>query len=316
MSNQNGKEARKIIIKRFDVVEGAHHGGAWKIAYADFVTAMMAFFLVMWLINATTEEQRKGIANFFNPMAVWKDMPPPVDNVLPAAPEPVSLETKAVALKPGKDQYGKPVQGGASGAQTARDQSASSTHTAQIVVLHDNQIQPGEPPVTSSPQNADQKAEQAARMAAAQKIQALISNAPELAGVRSQVSVSAGDDGLHIQIADSDHQPMFALGKSTPDAHAVQLIKAIVPYLEKLHGKLSIAGYTDATPYRPGQMSNWSLSSARAVAVRDLVVQNGFPDGRLKSVSGYADRNLFDPTQPLNPRNRRIVLVLSPDISQ
>ncbi|MBS1101831.1 OmpA family protein [Gluconobacter sp. Dm-62] len=311
MSNQNGKEARKIIIKRFDVVEGGHHGGAWKIAYADFVTAMMAFFLVMWLINATTEEQRKGIANFFNPMAVWKDMPPPVDNVLPAAPEPVSLETKAVALKPGKDQYGKPSQGAAR-SQQAKDQSPSSVHTAQIVVLHDSQIQPGEPPVTP----ATEKAEQEARAAAAQKIQALISNTPELADVHSQVSVTVGDDGLHVQIADSEHQPMFAMGQSSPNPHAIQLIRAVVPYLEKLHGKLSIAGYTDAAPYRPGQLSNWSLSSARAVAVRDLVVQSGFPDGRLKSVSGYADRNLFDPTQPLDPRNRRIVLVLSPDISQ
>ncbi|MBS1096085.1 OmpA family protein [Gluconobacter sphaericus] len=311
MSNQNGKEARKIIIKRFDVVEGGHHGGAWKIAYADFVTAMMAFFLVMWLINATTEEQRKGIANFFNPMAVWKDVPPPVENVLPAAPEPVSLETKPVALKPGKDQYGK-VSQEAGGSQQGKGQTAPGVHTAQIVVLHDSQIQPGEPPVTPSVQ----KAEQEARAAAAQKIQALISNTPELADVRSQVSVTVGDDGLHVQIADSDHQPMFAMGQSSPNPHAVQLIKAIVPYLEKLHGKLSIAGYTDAAPYRPGQLSNWSLSSARAVAVRDLVVQSGFPDRRLRSVSGYADRNLFDPTQPLNPRNRRIVLVLSPDISQ
>ncbi|WP_408873176.1 flagellar motor protein MotB [Gluconobacter roseus] len=311
MSNQNGKEARKIIIKRFDVVEGGHHGGAWKIAYADFVTAMMAFFLVMWLINATTEEQRKGIANFFNPMAVRKDMPPPMDNVLPAAPEPVSLETKPVAVKPGKDQAGKLPQG-PTAQQKTDPATAPSVHTAQIVVLHDNQIQPGEPPVAP----ASAKATQEARIAAAKKIQALVSNMPELADIRSQVSVTVGDDGLHIEIADSDHLPMFAMGQSAPDSHAVKLIKAIVPYLEKLPGKLSIAGYTDATPYRPGQLSNWSLSSARAVAVRDLVVQSGFPDGRLKSVSGYADRNLFDPAQPLSPRNRRIVLVLSPDISQ
>ncbi|GBR70690.1 flagellar motor protein MotB [Gluconobacter kanchanaburiensis] len=311
MSNQNGKEARKIIIKRFDVVAGGHHGGAWKIAYADFVTAMMAFFLVMWLINATTEEQRKGIANFFNPMAIWKDMPPPVDNVLPAAPEPVSLETKAVALTPGKDQYGKPLQGAAT-ARQGREQNASSVHTAQIVVLHDSQIQPGEPPVAPPAL----KAEQEARADAAKKIQALISNTPALADMRSQVSVTVGDDGLHIQIVDSDHQPMFAMGQSSPDPHAVKLLRAIVPYLEKLPGKLSIAGYTDATPYRLGQLSNWSLSSSRAVAVRDLVVQSGFPDGRLKSVSGYADRNLLDAIHPLSPSNRRIVLMLSPDISQ
>ena len=86
MSKKNGKEARKIVIKRFEVVEGGHHGGSWKIAYADFVTAMMAFFLVMWLINATTEEQRKGIANFFNPMAMQKDTPPPLGSVLPPDP--------------------------------------------------------------------------------------------------------------------------------------------------------------------------------------------------------------------------------------
>lgn len=307
MSKAGGKDERKIIIKRFEVVEGGHHGGSWKIAYADFVTAMMAFFLVMWLINATTEEQRRGIANFFNPMAIQQDIPPPAENVLHLVPEPVASSQKPAAVHPGNPAGAQP-DNGAPGKDHLSEKDEGDRST-RIVVLHDRQIQPGEP-VANTDGQAAQKAE--LRRAAIQIGKALDA-APELAEVRSQVSVKAGDDGLHVEIADSDHQPMFALGSAAPTKYASNLLKTVAPYLEKLPGHLSVSGYTDAAPYRPGLPSNWSLSSDRAVAARDVLVRSGFPDRRLKAVTGYADRNLFDPANPLSARNRRVVLVLSPD---
>ncbi|EHH68620.1 flagellar motor protein MotB [Gluconobacter morbifer] len=305
MSN-NGQE-QKVIIKRFDVVAGGHHGGSWKIAYADFVTAMMAFFLVMWLINATTEQQRRGIASFFNPIAA-DETSSPLETVIPPVDSTPKAETnRPLTLEPGRTEGIHP-DDGTSGRQTSSPRT-TGIHSAQIVVLHDNQVQPGEAPVTDGPTAQ----EHAARIQAASQIRKVVSAASDLADVQSQVTVRAGDDGLHVEIADTDHQPMFALGQARPDARTVRLLRLIVPYLERLHGQLSVAGYTDAAPFRPGQPSNWSLSSARAVSVRDILVQSGFPDRRLRSVSGYADRNLFDPAHPLDPRNRRIVLVLSTD---
>ncbi|MBS0994416.1 OmpA family protein [Gluconobacter cerinus] len=304
MSKANGKDERRIIIKRFEVVEGGHHGGSWKIAYADFVTAMMAFFLVMWLINATTEEQRKGIANFFNPIAVQQDAPPKL-SVMPDL-SPIASSDRPMAVKPGQAAGPNP-DDGPSG-QNHLPQKDAEKHSAQIVVLHDGQIEPGEP---VSGQGAF--THKPAFQNAADQISRALNAPSQLADVRDQVSIQVGDDGLHVEIADSEHQPMFALGSATPMPRALQLLRLVAPYLEKLPGHLSIAGYTDAAPYKAGLPSNWSLSSSRAVAARDVLVQAGFPDRRLQTVSGYADRNLFDHANPLSPRNRRVVLVLSPD---
>lgn len=312
MSNHNGKDARRIVIKRFDVVSGGHHGGSWKIAYADFVTAMMAFFLVMWLINATTEEQRKGIASFFNPLAMERETPPPSDTIVLPNPSPLVLTTKPIGVKPEKNQIRQNSENGASAPADKHDNDPVA-HSAEIIVLHDHQIMPGESPrstyrIMSPPHEAEESA--------AAQIRDLVNSVPEFSNIRSQVSVTNGDDGLHVQIADSEQKPMFAIGQASPNFRAIRLLNAIVPYLEKLNGRLSINGYTDAAPYRPGQLTNWSLSSARAVAVRDLMVQSGFPDSRVSAVSGYADRHLLDPSNPLNPKNRRIVLVLSPDVAK
>ncbi|MFT8355426.1 MAG: flagellar motor protein MotB [Gluconobacter japonicus] len=307
MLKAGGKDERKIIIKRFEVVEGGHHGGSWKIAYADFVTAMMAFFLVMWLINATTEEQRRGIANFFNPMAIQQDIPPPAENIIHLVPDPVASSQKPAAIHPG-DPAGAHPDNGEPGKDHLLNKDAGDRST-QIVVLHDRQVQPGMPPAAPHGQDA-QKGE---LRRAATEISKALDGAPQLADVRSQVSVSLGDDGLHVEVADSDHQAMFPLGSAVPTRHASDLLKLIAPYLEKLPGRLSVSGYTDAAPYRPGLPGNWSLSSDRAVAARDILVNSGFPDRRLKAVTGYADRNLFDPANPLSARNRRVILVLSPD---
>ena len=314
MSKKNGKEARKIVIKRFEVVEGGHHGGSWKIAYADFVTAMMAFFLVMWIINATTEEQRKGIANFFNPMAMQKDTPPPLGSVLPPDPAPLATSPPPSIIAT-RDKSGGDPRYDDIGPRKRSGQDPE--RSAQVVVLHDNQLRPGEIP-RSGPESAQQAGFRTGsgmyQDGVVRQIRSAITDDKGLSAVKSQVAVTSGDDGIHIQIADSEHEPMFHLGSALPNPYAIKLLQKIVPYLDKIPGQLSIAGYTDAAPYRPGLPGNWALSTERAVSARDILVQAGFPDWRLKSVSGHADRELFDAAKPLSPKNRRIILILSPEI--
>lgn len=289
---------RSIIIKRYDVVEAAHHGGAWKIAYADFVTAMMAFFLVMWLINATTEEQRRGIASYFNPMAIQKDVPPPVENMLGTETSPLATTAQSVVVHEGEFS-GHHADNGR-GAATAK----VTDQTSQIIPLHERAVRVGETPVQFAPAQYER-----ARIADAMK-QAILEN-PALDAVRGQISMTQGDDGLHIQISDSEREPMFALGNVAPTPHAHALLVTIAPYLMQLSGLISVAGYTDAAPFREGALSNWQLSGGRATSARDVLVQAGLPDWRFHAMSGYADRDLADKAHPFAPENRRVVLIVA-----
>ncbi|GBR52301.1 chemotaxis protein MotB [Neokomagataea thailandica NBRC 106555] len=299
MPTSSPTEKRSIIIKRYNVVEAGHHGGAWKIAYADFVTAMMAFFLVMWLINATTEEQRRGIASYFNPMAIQKDVPPPVDNMLGTDASPLATTAQAVVVHEGEFSGHKADNGRGAVTAHATDQST------QIVPLHDRPAQPGE---TAPTPRGTQKAHQAAVM---REIQAAIGANAALHTLRDQVSITQGDDGLHIQIADSEKESMFALGAVEPTEHAKALLVTIAPYLARMAGAVSVAGYTDAAPFHSGSLSNWQLSGGRAAAARDILVHAGLPDWRFHQISGYADRDLAEPAHPLAAVNRRVVLVVA-----
>jgi chemotaxis protein MotB len=291
--------ARPIVIRKEEIIESGHHGGAWKVAYADFVTAMMAFFLLMWLINATTTAQRIGLADYFS---------------------------KANVLNRGASGEGKPFGGSDpfdSGAL------ASNLGTIQIMPGH-NQPQSIHPPVPHAqarqpltgpapathmldkgvPQ-VDAKAEEAAFRDAAQKMRNAIDADKSLAPYAGQISITVTPDGIKIQIIDSHNQPMFALGSATP-ALATRLILAkIAPVLAKLAHPISIAGYTDARAYTDSSQSNWLLSVERANATREVLVGNGLPETDLSQVAGYADRELLHPEDPLAAANRRITITIA-----
>ncbi|QDH16243.1 flagellar motor protein MotB [Swingsia samuiensis] len=294
MAKNVEKNIRPIIIKRIEVIEGGHHGGSWKIAYADFVTAMMAFFLVMWLINATTDEQRKGIANFFNPLGMQSTAPSTESNIIPSKFYPISSShhLPGIQTQPTKEEQSEQV------IKNGRKEDLNH----RIIVLHKgDQIQ-------IKTQAQVQKEEFSNSV---EQIQKAINVLPELKDVKNQINIHVEKDGLHLEITDSEQVPMFALGDSHPTQHAIHLLQVVAPYLQKLSGDLTISGYTDASPYKEGGLSNWSLSSARAVAARDILVQSGFSDHRIKAINGYADRHLFNPQNPMDPKNRRIILVLS-----
>ena len=329
MPRQGGKKGdnapRPILLRREEVQAAPHHGGAWKIAYADFVTAMMAFFLVMWLINAVTEDKRRGIASFFNPLA--EDTVQPVNTMLPIDPAPFS-RTQASGKRD------KPEKSSAENISQSQSSAAVSEHPTDIMPQmaaadrapsHGNTPHPSKnddvgnqtaskrtiPGDTSASTNAARdRAVRAQAEAVRQEINHALERNPALRATIGQVRVSTGSDEIRISIEDNDRQPMFARGSTALDPHAIGLLKSIAPVIIAMPGELSIAGYTDAAAYRPGQINNWTLSAMRADAARETLVKAGFPDWRLRSVTGHAEHELANPEQPLAAGNRRIVLTM------
>ncbi len=290
-SKANGRPI--VIIRKEEVAGGGHHGGAWKVAYADFVTAMMAFFLLMWLINATTEAQRIGLADYFS---------------------------QANVLNRGASGEGKPFGGsdpfdsGALASNRGTVQITPGNHAPQTWQPHPSLPSKGiTPAMRDALHQADQRAEQAAFQAAAQTMRDAINAAKSLAPYSNQITISVMPDGLKIQIIDAHNQPMFAIGSAVPGAATQEILTKIAPVLAKLAHPISIAGYTDARPYADAAQSNWLLSVERADATRSLLVSGGLPESDLTQVAGYADRQLLHPEDPLAASNRRITITVAKD---
>ena len=346
-----------IIIRREEVVEGGHHGGAWKVAYADFVTAMMAFFLLMWLLNATTEEQRKGLADYFSPNNVmarntsgfgapFGGRTPNIDGSL--ASDRGAIQVVLAPPHPNIDsdedegdvpaQTAPPKVAGAALIPTARDGGTAAALRAVASSDADPQADPvpaGLPDLTGkadSRQQADagrpdaqspnqQPPNQASRAAAereqleraAQQIQDAVRNDPALASIAKQLQVDLTPEGLRIQIVDEDKQPMFASGSAALNDRARALLAKVAPVLLRLPEGISIAGHTDAQPYRGGDRSNWDLSADRANATRRLLTDAGLPEARIHAVAGHADRDPLLPGDPRAAANRRIAIVVLRD---
>ncbi len=338
-----GSRPNVIIIRREEVVEGGHHGGAWKVAYADFVTAMMAFFLLMWLINATTEDQRRGIAAYFSPMAKVENgfsatgmvpggATPVSDGAQLIDQGPAQLATLAAHADTSKtDNDGQPDTGTADTSQPGQTGAAVPATTIAVRVPATPIAPPGPPAapvapvvplahagtamVDGSPGDADGSAahalvEEKTLHETAQRLRDAVARDPTLTAVAGQMAIDVTPEGLRIQIMDAEHKPMFDNGATIPTERAQALLRVAARFIIGLPESVSIGGHTDAAPYRTGQLSNWSLSSRRADAARDVLVAAGLPDARLSNVTGYADRKLLLPADPLSPANRRIVLTL------
>ena len=305
-----------VIIKKEEVVEGGHHGGAWKVAYADFVTAMMAFFLLMWLLNATTEAQRRGLADYFSPSNVMA----PTSS---GSGKPFSGRTPYAEGQMASDQGATQVIPGV--AEPQPDAQEDDTLSTVATALHsgdgsdqdssDSATGNGTPSNSDTPTDAQIAAARAAAekknfQAAAAEIKQAIASDPALAGLGQQLAVDMTREGLRIQIMDGDKQAMFATGSADLDDNAKLLLQKIGPVLQKLTESVSIAGYTDAQPYTAGDRGNWELSADRANATRRYLEQLGLPGTRVASVSGNADRDLLLPDQPLAAANRRIAIVV------
>ena len=328
-----------IIVRREEGGGHAHHGGAWKVAYADFVTAMMAFFLLMWLINATTEEQRRGIADYFNPTNVLSSAQSgsgrPFGGQTPNDDAAMVSTTGTIQVQPGKrpvvmdideDDSQTPAEPvprreGPRGQEDAEN-ARLVLRTPPGALVGPEQPRGGpaaEPSLEQRPENAGEadlrqelaKREREAFEAAAEQIREAVRSDPALADLNRQLLIEQTPEGMRIQLVDAERQPMFALGGAAPNDRARALLLRVGQVIQRLPNAISIAGHTDSTPFRGGgERSNWDLSTERANVTRRLLVDAGIADNRIKSLAGHAERDLLIPEQPTAAANRRVSITL------
>jgi len=273
------KKLQPIIIKRVKKAGHVAHGGAWKIAYADFVTAMMAFFLLMWLLGSTSEGDKKGLSDYFqSPMKV--------------------------AMQGGTGAGASPsvINGGGADLTQSSGQSRRSDSTdAKAKKQSGDQAKAA---------RARLDAEKLAELSA--KISAIISSTPKLAEFSKQIKLSMTPDGLQIQIVDDQKRPMFDSGSASVKPYMRDILQEIGTALIDIDNKISMDGHTDQTPYGAGARgySNWELSADRANASRRELVAAGMPDDKIARVMGLASSVLLDEDNPRSPANRRISITV------
>ena len=267
---------RPIVIKRIKKVVGGSHGGAWKIAYADFVTAMMAFFLLMWLLGSVDGGKLNGISEYFK-------MP---------------LKTALAG-------------GSSSGESTLIMKGGGKDPTAEAGLVRNGQASPAEE-AKKAAKAAQAKAEAAMMRALKEKLERMIESNPKLKPFKNQVLIDITSEGLRIQIVDEKHRPMFGLSSTEMQPYTRDILKEIAGALNDLPNRISLSGHTDATVYATGDKnySNWELSADRANAARRVLVAGGLEENRLMRVLGSSSAVLLDPEDPMNPINRRISIIL------
>jgi len=275
-------EKRPIVVKRIKKVAGGHHGGAWKIAYADFVTAMMAFFLLMWLLASASEGDLRGIAEYFK--------------------TPLK-----VALSGGKSsgEGATLIQGG-----------------GQDLTRSEGQVKKGKTPLEKTAINIKMVQEEVLRMEKEKEIKKLkelkesiekaIEASPKLQQFKKQILLDITSEGLRIQIIDEKNRPMFQSGSAKLEPYTKEILYEIGTMLNQVPNKVSLSGHTDAQAYSIGDKGygNWELSSDRANATRRELILGGIDENKIVRVVGLSSAVLFDKNDPLNPQNRRISLIV------
>ncbi|MFN7041354.1 MAG: flagellar motor protein MotB [Acidovorax temperans] len=273
------KKLQPIIIKR--VKKGGHaaHGGAWKIAYADFVTAMMAFFLLMWLLGSTAKGELQGISDYFS--------------------SPLKV---AMAGGDGSGNSSSVIPGGGNDLSKVHGQVRRSDTDSEKARRQSID--------TARAERAKQDAERIKTLQA--KIDALITENPRLNEYKSQIRIDVTPDGLQIQIVDDQNRPMFDSGSAMVKPYMRDILREIGAALNGVENRVSLAGHTDAVPYSNSDRgySNWELSSDRANATRRELVAAGMPDAKLGRVVGLAASDLLEPDNPRSAANRRITITV------
>ena len=266
-------EPPPIIVKKVIVQSTeAHHGGAWKVAYADFVTAMMAFFLLLWLLGSTTEAQRKGLADYFTPTLVkLKEQSAGSDGLLGGA----SLTDP--------DNY---------------PHRAAQTGTEAITLPRD------------ASGGAQEGQTQIKRMQ--RRLEEKVAVSKRLKQLMRQVRMVQTVEGTRIDLVDDADFSMFSLGTTVLTDDARQLLGVIADTIAPERELVTIRGHTDALPWKSGvKANNWSLSAGRAEATRQALMREGIGEGRFRRIEGVADRELLIADNPQDPRNRRMSILLS-----
>ncbi|AZP10628.1 MULTISPECIES: flagellar motor protein MotB [Undibacterium] len=272
------EELRPIIVKRIKKVAGGHHGGAWKIAYADFVTAMMAFFLLMWLLGSDAKGNLQGIAEYFK----------------------------------------TPLKVAMAGGDGSGDSSSIIKGGGKDLSLREGQNRKGEVESPKKSYNLQAAEAALAKVDAErlkvlkEKIEAAIDSSPSLKQYRKQLLLDITTEGLRIQMVDEQNRPMFASAKADLQPYTREILHEIGRTLNDVPNRISLSGHTDAAPYGSGEKgySNWELSADRANASRRELIYGGMDETKVLRVVGLSSSVLFDKNDPLNPINRRISIIV------
>jgi chemotaxis protein MotB len=278
---RNEPEPRPIIVKKIIAADhGGAHGGAWKVAYADFVTAMMAFFLLLWILGATTEKQRKGIADYF-------------------APTLVELREKSAGSNGpfggdsivAKDNYPhKAMQTGTKGITIPKDATGGAKEGAAAIRSRDR----------------------ARFQSIKEALEKRIKSDPSLRHLQKSVRFTDTREGLRIDLVDQADFAMFSLATARLLPDARRLMAEVAKVIGAVPNAVIVRGHTDALPYASGQTTNnWTLSTARAEATRQVLADSGVAGGRFARIEGVADREPYIPADAYDPRNRRMSITLS-----
>jgi chemotaxis protein MotB len=276
---RNEPQPRPIIVKKvIEAGHGGHHGGAWKVAYADFVTAMMAFFLLMWLLGMTDEEKRKGIADYFTPTLVEYKQNSAGSNGFLGGDSLIS-----------KDNY---------------PHKATQTGNRAIVIPKST---------TGGPEAGDTIAQDRQRFEALKRaLEQRMASDPELRALKPNVRMIETREGLRIDLVDEADFSMFALSTNSLLPKARKLIGAVARVIGGVPNAVIVRGHTDALPYASGRTTNnWTLSTARAEATRAAMAEAGVAPDRFARIEGVAEREPYIPADRYDPRNRRMSIVLA-----
>lgn len=279
------EQPRPIIVKKIKKGGGGHHGGAWKIAYADFVTAMMAFFLLMWLLGSASKGQLVGIAEYFK-------MPLKI-----AMMGGSSVGASDSIIKGGgKDLTKKQLQVKSKDGSTGKN---AAKEKEKVIDLNDAK-------------KALEEAEKAKLADLKAKIEATIEASQTLKEFKKQLLIDITSEGLRIIIVDEKNRPMFNSAKAELQPYAKQILHEIGQMLNDVPNRVSLSGHTDATPYASGEKyySNWELSADRANASRRELIAGGMDESKLLRVVGLSSAALYDKENPFNPINRRISIIV------
>lgn len=272
-------EGQPIVVKRVKKVVHGAHGGSWKVAFADFVTALMAFFMVMWLMSASTPEQKAAISKYFR--------------------DPYGVSSSE-SLAEG--------QGGtSSNIIPSTGEFGSSSSIIQLNTAHENP----DKPETSSLNELAKEQEKQRLEKLKDELEKEIDANQALAPFKDQLRIEITPEGLRIQIFDKENRAMFALGSANLEIYSRSILRELANTITKVPNRISITGHTDATPYQSKLgYSNWELSSDRANAARRELVAGGLPEDKVARVVGLSSSILLDKSNPLNPINRRISIIV------
>jgi len=271
--NETTDKAKPVIIKRGRRHGHHFHGGSWKVAFADFATAMMAFFLLLWLIGNTSESQQKAISGYFNDPAGFVDK---------------SGSSPAII--------------GEKGANSA---------VIEMQNIQPAATQPEENHSDDDLEKKAEEREIAKLEALKLQLETLVDQSDAFKQFKDQVMIDITPQGLRIQIVDKDKRPMFDSGSAEPKYYSKQILRGLASVLRQVPNKLSVTGHTDATPYVEREdYGNWELSADRANAARRELLQGGIAENKIARVEGFSSSVLFDPGNPHNPINRRIAIIV------